>query len=345
MTVLFRQFRWVLIVVLIVLTHFPVHAQRVDARAVLERDTILIGDQIQFVLELTQDRDLHVWFPEYADTLIGNIEILERTSRDTAYLEDDLLAIRQSFLLTSFDSGFYRIPGQIFRVESNRVEGKVRTNPLTLRVLTMEIDTTKAIYDIKLPYDAPLGFSDFWPYLVFALLGGGILFLVWKWIRDRQRKRSGLVKPKALEPAHVVALRELDRLKEEKLWQNNQYKPYYTRLSQILREYLENRYFIRAMEETTWEILRDLKKSGFNDNRLFDKLNDILTMSDLVKFARWRPLPEENETALLDAYIFINETKQVAPHPDADEDAPGSENSVSVPDDIKDIETKSDRNG
>ena len=303
--------RYALICLAMTLPLSPGQAQDATARAMLEKDTMLIGDQFQYVLELMQDRNLRVWFPEYPDTLVQNIEILERSSRDTVHLENDHLAIRQSFLITCFDSGYYQIPGQPFRIEATGQERKIYSNPLGLQVLSMEIDTSQAIFDIKSPYNAPLRFSEIWPYVLIVILALSIVFLTWKWIRDRQRKRKGFVPPIQKEPAHIMALRELDRLKEEKLWQNNQFKAYYTRLTGVVRVYLENRYFIRAMEETTEEILHDLKKSGFNDNRLYEKLNDLLSMADLVKFAKWKPGPEENETALLDAYIFVNETKLV----------------------------------
>jgi hypothetical protein len=308
-----------------------VWGQEVEVTARIERDTILIGDQLNYIQEVTQDRNIRVWFPEYADTLTDRIEILERSKRDTVYLDNDLLAIRQSYLITSFDSGTYEIPEQPFRVESAAFNKVVFSNPLALEVRSMEIDTTRAIYDIKMPYTAPIRFSDIWPYVLIALLAGIVVLLVWKWLRDRRRKKRGFIPPRSAEPAHIYALRELDRLKEDKLWQNNQVKAYYTRLTEILRIYIEQRYIIRALEETTEEILHDLRKVGFNDNRLYNKLEDLLKMADLVKFARWKPVPEENETALLAAYIFVNETKLVTKLPETDGEKAMGEHGAGMP--------------
>ena len=114
--------RYALICLAMTLPLSPGQAQDATARAMLEKDTMLIGDQFQYVLELMQDRNLRVWFPEYPDTLVQNIEILERSSRDTVHLENDRLAIRQSFLITCFDSGYYQIPGQPFRIEATGQE-------------------------------------------------------------------------------------------------------------------------------------------------------------------------------------------------------------------------------
>lgn len=286
-------------------------AQEVQVRSALERDTILIGDQILYRIDVVQPLNINVSFPSFTDTITGHIEIISTIERDTTIIQDNFIQVRQDYLITSFDSGYYEIPSQKLNIleEGNKID--IFTDPAYLRVLTMPLDTTQAIFDIKLPYGEPITLAEVLPYiLAFLLLAAGIFFLI-RLIRNLRNKRKGIVKKKPSEPAHILALRELDKLKADKLWQNNKVKDYYTRLTDILRSYLEGRFDVHAMEHTSEEILEELKQSGFNDNRLFEKLKDTLLLSDLVKFAKLKPLPQDNETCILDAYIFINETKPV----------------------------------
>ena len=286
-------------------------AQEVQVKSALERDTILIGDQLLYRIGVAQPRELIVSFPVFVDTLIGKIEVLETLNRDTLELENEFIQVSQDYLISCFDSGFYKIPEQKITYNPGTGEIDVFSDPAYLLVLTMPLDTSQAIFDIKMPYREPVTLSEIVPYVLAGLLAIAVIFLVVRYFRKYKRKKRGLLPKKPTEPAHIIALRELDRLKGDKLWQNNRVKMYHTRLTEVLRIYLEGRFDVHALEHTSDEILSELKKSGFNDNRLFEKLKDVLLLSDLVKFAKMKPLPQDNETCMLDAYIFINETKPV----------------------------------
>ncbi len=285
--------------------------QDVKIRSVLENDTILIGDQVHYSLEVIQPVGLVVQLPGYKDTIIGEIEILESPLPDTTKINDETIQILKHFLITSFEEGFYIIPAPKINFEVSAGEKELIGHDLYLQVLTMPVDTSKGIYDIKLPYQAPITFKEVLPYLIGGVVLVAIIILLFYFIRKWKRKKRGYIPLKPKEPPYIIALRELDRLKEDKLWQKNKVKYYHTRLTDILRNYIEGRYEINAMEQTTSEILSSLKASSFNDNRLFSKLKEILDLADMVKFAKFKPLPQENETNMLDAYIFINETKQL----------------------------------
>jgi hypothetical protein len=123
----------------------------------------------------------------------------------------------------------------------------------------------------------------------------------------RKRDPEGFSK-KPLEPAHVIAFRELDKLKGEKIWTKGEVKQYYTRLTEITRHYIERQYEIPAMESTTEEILHAFKKANPEDMLLDEILRELLELADLVKFAREDPLPVDNQTNLNNAYIFVQKT-------------------------------------
>jgi hypothetical protein len=130
-------------------------------------------------------------------------------------------------------------------------------------------------------------------------------------IRKIRRKEPILKRSKPREPAHIIALRDLEKLKNEKLWQKEKIKDYYTELTDILRMYLWNRYSIRTMERTSEEILDSLKISDFKDDDAFNTLKEIFYTSDLVKFAKFKPLIDEHEKCLKESFEFVDKTKLI----------------------------------
>jgi hypothetical protein len=107
-----------------------------------------------------------------------------------------------------------------------------------------------------------------------------------------------------------VALRELDRIKDEKIWQKDKIKEYYSQVTEVLRVYIEDRFGIPAMEQTSGEIFTSFE---INKNLISDKtllyLGRILPLADLVKFAKYFPFPDDHNIVLANAYLFVNDTK------------------------------------
>ncbi len=296
-------------IILLILIAVPagLKGQYVEIKAELDTNYVTIGDQFHMNLSVSQPAEIFVHFPLFADTLIKEIEILSASPIDTSVQEDGQLILNQDLLLTCFDSGLYEIPPLTFGLESATWSDSLTTNPQYLAVLTVPIDT--AIRDIKQPINVPVGFIEIFPWI---LVGLGVLIIIAGivyYIRQRKLNKPvfKIVKPE--EPAHIVALRELDKLKEEKLWQKSEFKQYYTRLTEIIRIYLEKRYLIPAMEETSFEILEDWKQHKGAIPELHDHLRQLLNLADLVKFAREKPLPSDNEVNLDNAYEFIRQTK------------------------------------
>jgi len=293
-------------------------AQQAKVSASLERDSIWLGDQIKMILVAEYPIGTSLSFPELKDTLANGVEVLSRSARDSSKIGDGMLQMRQSFLITAFDSGPHPIAPFLFAQRTGLSTDSLRTNSLKLFVKVPNVDLQKGFADIKKPYEAPITFKEVAPWILGLILLASIIFLALYAI-NRRRKNIPLfsmpAKPKL--PPHVVALSELDKLKEEQLWQHDKVKDYYTRLTDIVRVYLEERYEVPAMEQTTQEILTEFKGEGSEiKGKLYAGLQKTLETADLVKFAKYTPLADENHFVLVNAYTLVEETKsEPAPEP------------------------------
>ncbi len=293
-----------------------INAQNVSASATLDSTTILIGGQIDLKIEVSQPKGAKINFPVFNDTITSNIEIVEKGEVDTINIDNERIVLSQLYRITSFDSGLHYIPPIKFELFDGELKSTVDTDPLSLMVVNpfKEVNPEKGMFDIKGIQDAPFKLSEILEYIYISI---GILLLIglaiWGYLYYKKKHKGGekvFVKTKPDEPAHVIAIRELDKIKEAKLWENNKVKEFYTSVSNILREYIENRYEIPALEQTSIEILTDIKKSGKLDKEVFEQLNQVLELSDLVKFAKFEPLPDEHALSLMNAYFFIEKTKE-----------------------------------
>ncbi len=292
------------------------NAQQIKATASLDSANILIGDQVKLFLEINHPKKVTVGFPQVPDTIQGLIEVLSRSGVDTFEVDDkELIKEIQSYTITCFDSGSYRIPPYWFSFDMDGITDSIPSNGVTLNVHTMKIDTTKGPTDIKMPYGAPLSLKEVIPYILGVILIGAIIFLILYSIKRKKNNQPIFARPqKPKEPAHIIALRELDRIKSEKIWQKGKTKQYYSEVTDALREYIEDRFEISAMEKTTDEILQSFKyRNDLLGEKSFNNLSQILSLADLVKFAKYKPLPDDDNLSLVNSYFFINDTKKDEP--------------------------------
>lgn len=291
-------------------------AQEIKVKAQLDSTIILIGDQVTLHLQIEYPNNLNLIFPIPNDSLGKSVEIVERLLLDSVILENNRQLISQDFIVTSFDTGHHEIPPFYFTFNFNGLTDSVKSNSTMLHVFTLpKIDSLmnvmKGPIDIKGPYEAPVTFKEVAPWIMGTLLLAGLIFLILYALRRKRNNQPLFSLPqKPKEPAHVIALRELDHIKDEKLWQQGKTKLYYSEVTDTLREYIENRFEINAMEQTTDEIIAAFKyrKDLLNDNT-FNNLKHILKNADLVKFAKFEPLPDDNNLALVDSFFFVNQTK------------------------------------
>ncbi|MDP3916046.1 MAG: hypothetical protein Q8R96_20140 [Bacteroidota bacterium] len=308
-----RGFLYVVLIVLLSGSILQLKAQQVTVKASIDSTNILIGDQIKLILEIEKPKNMDVQFPLIPDTLGAGIEVVQRLPVDTFKLENkEREKLSQSYFITSFDSGVHQIPSFFFKLKFDRMLDSVATKTLAFQVFTMKIDTTKGPVDIKPPYSAPVSLKEVTPYILGIILIAAILFFIFYYIKWKKKNVPLFRKPeKPLEPAHIIALRELDRIKAQKLWQSEKIKQYYSEVADTVRAYIENRFDIPAMEQTSAETIGVFKQNKeLIDGTSLDQIQHILSLADLVKFAKYKPLPDDNNLTLMNAYFFVNQTKK-----------------------------------
>ena len=288
--------------------HFEAQAQ-VNVTVAFDSTVILVGDQIYFNVTVDQPRNVKISFPSFTDTLIKNIEILSSLPADTAFISNQTIKIQKRYLITSFDSGDYKIDFIRFPFINDGIADTAFSNVSMLYVRALPIKDPNKIADIKGVIEIPLTLKEILTY-VLAGFGGLLLLAFIAYVIYRLKNKKpvfGLLeKPKI--PPHVTAFRDLEKLRNEKLWQQGFYKQYYSRLTDILRAYIEVRLKIPALESTSDEIIAALRSNSILDDKLKSDLNNMLSSADLVKFAKAEPFPDENENAWQFANDFINKT-------------------------------------
>jgi hypothetical protein len=283
--------------------------QNVSVTAKLDTGAMLIGDHVGLTISFTGPAKAQVLWPFIPDTILGNIQVIGRGKIDTAFSTDKLTATYKQFLnLTCYDSGFYNIPSIPFRFRNlpDTNQNMALSDQLMLAVHTLPVDTTKAIKPIKGIMKIPISFREMLPWILAGLaLVAIILGVIW-YIRKRRKNEPVFrLKPRVVLSPQEKALQELEKLRVKKLWQSGKLKEYYTELTDILRVYIEDNFRVPAMEQTTSEIMDTLAALNEINQEPLSMLNQILSLADMVKFARGHPLPSENDQSLELGISFI----------------------------------------
>lgn len=293
---------------------------KVTVTAKLDSVNLLMGNLTMLRLEVVQDKGKPGEFPLFknVDPALGyvgvcgdSIELRASIKSDTVELGSGRIQINHMVPVQAFDSGTFRLPEFVYVSESD----SARSNILTLNVVPVSVTADDPIAGYA-PVAKPEGgkftdvlpnwFTDYWwVLLILAALAG---VAIWAF---RRYKKEGSVLPKKPQPTpYEAAMRDLRELKTKNLWEQGLEKEYFTRLTDILRVYLQRRFGINAMEMTTREIMERLYNSDIKDKREY--MRQILSVADFVKFAKVRPLPADNIAAYENAVKFVEETKPVA---------------------------------
>lgn len=326
-------YKYLTIVILALACHLTSVAD-VKVTASLDSASILMGRVDTLRLFVERDADRQGVFPLFNKlgpggyvTLIGDTVELGAPRMDTVKREGSRIVERLVVPVQVFDSGSYKLPPFIYISASD----SAASNVVELSVVPVKVGENDAIadyQDISDPSDR--SFWDWMPDWLYDLWWMWILLIITAiaavYFGCKYRKTGKFITlPEKPQPKPwTVALERLDRLKSKNLWENGMEKEYFTELTDILREYLFNRFGINAMEMTSRQIMQTLAdQSHVRDKRAY--VRKILDIADFVKFAKVRPLPADNVEAYENAVNFVKETIPATPEISDDSDA--SENS------------------
>ena len=270
---------------------------------------ILIGEQTSVALSVTAKKGAKVKMPVYEPSqyITPGVEVLAHSDADTSQLDNGLLKITKRYTLTSFDENLYYLPPMTVNVDGKNYKSK----SLALKVLTVPVDTLhpEKFYPPKGVQSNPFLWSDweqaFWLSVVFVLI---CVLTYYLWTRLKENKPV-IAKVRIIKklPPHQKALKEIEHIKENKMSVSEDQKTYYTLLTDVLRKYIKARFGFNAMEMTSSEIISRLQQE--EDRKMIDELNELFMTADLVKFAKYSTLINENDANLVNAIEFINTTK------------------------------------
>ena len=269
-------------------------------QAKIEPIEMLIGEQANVTLSIEAGDNANIEWPKLQprEMLVPGVEIIGTQHPD---------AHTMLITLTSFDGSLYHLPA--FTV---KVDGKeLKSSDLALKVVEMEVDTTQLnkMFPPKDVQDNPFQWSDwslsFWLSILLLLL---VALTYYLYVRLRAGKPiiTHIKIVKRLLP-HQKAMKEIEQIKADKMVASENQKEYYTKLTDTLRRYIEERYGFSAMEMTSSEIIGRLMASG--DQQSLSELTQLFMTADLVKFAKYSTMINENDQNLVNAIDFINQTK------------------------------------
>ena len=284
-------------------------AQDYSASAKIDRKSITIGDQTYYTLSCAYPKNATVEWPELQDTLVNGIEILGMPTIDTVEESNANIHLSKKYLITSFDSALYHIPALNFKLYYDRdtTVHEFYSDSLFLQVLSVEVDTSAAINDIHPPYKEPLRLKEIMPWIIAGVLLLAIIVFLIYYLKKRKNNEGIFTIKEKYIPPHEKALAALTKIKENQRWKKDEIKEYYTELTDVIREYISERFQFDAMEMISGEIIAAIENEIENIQR--QKLQQLLLLADMVKFAKLKPLPDEHSKSLQLAFDFVLETK------------------------------------
>lgn len=282
---------------------------QVSVEAEIDYIQIFVGQQAHVTLAATAKENAKVEFPQFKPTeyITPGVEVLDRKELENKEEDNGFVTRRMVYTMTSFDDTLYYLPPMTVKIDGKPYQSK----SLALKVLTIEVDTLHAeqFFGPKDVQDNPFQWSDwslpFWASVLMLVLMA-IGYYLYLRLRDNKPIISHIRIVKRLLP-HQKAMKEIEQIKADKMVTSENSKEYYTKLTDTLRKYIEERYGFSAMEMTSSEIIDRLMST--QDQKALDELRQLFTTADLVKFAKYSTLINENDANLVNAIEFINQTK------------------------------------
>ncbi len=305
------------LVILFCLT--PIYAQEITVSASTDTTDYMIGDRIQLSLFIKMNKDVYIINPFFRDSL-KNIDVLNISNPITDENETGK-SVKYLCLLSRFDSAAITIPPiKIeYRIKGDSTLKFILSNPVTFNVHRMDVSVQEEIKDIKPPI-RPFDYF-FIIYILIALTVVSVLVYYFIYKKYWKRKQELIIQKKEEKLlSHQLALRKLEQLEKEELWQKGFLKDYHSKITDIIREYFEKQFDLPALERTTTESLKLLSKHP-HGVKVLDITSQFLNNADLVKFAKYAPLEIVNVEMMSQARSIVKKTAMLEKEEQVTEEA------------------------
>jgi len=291
----------------LVMTLFAIslYAQNINVTASTDTSDYLVGDYINFRIRAEYDEVIRITPPSLTDNL-GQLEVIKVLS---VSFEDDKNVQQFNYVISGYDSARIVIPPipiTYYPVGSSEAQ-TVETNEVVVFIHTLQVNPSEDIKDVKDPVRISLNWT-FWLILILAVIAITLIaYYLYKRFRKPEEEVRTIKRTPPI-PIYVQAMQALDHLKEKKLWQQGKVKEFHSELTEIIRKYFEDRYSFHSLEMTTAQQMIVLNRV-MDNQKLIDVTGDFLANADMVKFAKFIPLPTVNEEMMNQAYEIIDKTK------------------------------------
>lgn len=270
---------------------------------------ILIGEQAHLRLVVTMPKGAKLQWPALKERqyVVPGVEVVAVADADTANADNGQVRMERMYTITSFDERLYAIPALPVKVNGKAYKG----GTAALKVITMDVDTLhpNQFFPPKDVQDNPMLMSEWSPFFWFSLLALVLALLAYYLVVRLRENKPIIMRIRIVKhvPAHQRALGDIERIKASHMQTSEDQKTYYTQLTDTLRRYIRERFGFNAMEMTSAEIIDHLRSVG--DPTMLAELSELFTTADLVKFAKYSTLINENDLNLVNAVNFIDSTK------------------------------------
>lgn len=295
-----------LILFIFLISFVSINAQEMTIVASTDTSSYMVGDYITYTIEVRHDKYFAVYLPSVKDS-IKVLDFIRALPVEKKTVGENVVEYHK-FIFSKYDSGKVTIPSIQIAYTKYQSANKlfIATNPLTIVVHTIPVNTQEDIKDVKEPVKLPPNWLLIALIVLLAIgliVGGYYLYQYYK------KKKEGVAEavPEIKVPPYEVALHQLHILEEKKLWQQGLIKQYHSEITEIIRKYFEERFNFRALEMTSAEILAVL--SYIEEGKAIVEIsNKFFSNADLVKFAKFQPMPAVNEEMMAQAFQIVNGT-------------------------------------
>jgi len=304
-----RNLRSVLIILFFSL---PIlRAQNISVSSTTDTTTYKVGDYIKYQIEIKHDKMISVNLPSVKDSIkvLDYIQTLpsEKNEADNQVIE------RYNFVFSKYDSANVTIPAITIEYIYGRTISKklIKTNPVTITIRTLPVNAQEDIRDVKDPMRLPLNWLLILAVALIIVLLIGLLYYLYQRYKKKKALKENML-PEIKIPPHEIALAHLHELEDKKLWQNGFVKQFHSEVTGIVRQYFEERFNFRALEMTSAEILGVLSYTEVG-KKVVQTSDNFFSNADLVKFAKFEPMPKVNDEMMNQAYEIVNQTITLPP--------------------------------